>query len=64
MDRVFILGHSMSDIDLPYLGRIKNEVSQDTHWFISKYCPSDEALIKRGLGALGIKDNNRWIINL
>ena len=64
IDRVVILGHSMSDIDLPYLGRIKNEVSQDTHWFISKYCPSDETLIKRGLGALGIKDNNRWIINL
>lgn len=63
VDRVVILGHSMSDIDLPYLGRIRDKISKDAHWFISKHHPTDEVSIKRGVEELDIKECNRWIIN-
>ncbi|MBR7043432.1 MAG: bacteriophage abortive infection AbiH family protein [Prevotella sp.] len=63
INRVVILGHSLSQIDLPYIGKIKRKVSEDAHWFISKYKPTDEQTIQERIKDLSIKEENRWIIN-
>lgn len=40
-DRVFILGHSLSDIDFSYFDEIKNMVMNNCMWYISCYSQED-----------------------
>lgn len=39
---VFVLGHSMSDVDLPYFTRVKQIVNENVTWYISFYGTNDE----------------------
>lgn len=64
IDRIVILGHSMSDIDDDYFGYIRGASIEDAHWHISKYQPSDEEQISRCLNKRKIDNKNRWIFNL
>lgn len=67
-DRVVVLGHSLSEIDLKYFFRIANLVSKEAHWHFSKFSPQDEESISsfvdkaEKLGCLEKK--NRWMFNL
>lgn len=64
IDRIVILGHSMSDIDDDYFAYIRGAAAEDAHWHISKYSPSDEAQISKCLNNRKIDNKNRWIFNL
>ena len=64
INRIVILGHSMSDIDDDYFGYIRGASVEDAHWHISKYQPSDEEQISKCLNKYKINNKNRWIFNL
>ena len=64
IERIVILGHSMSDIDADYFGYIRGASVEDAHWHISKYSPSDEVQISKCLNKRKIDNRNRWIFNL
>lgn len=44
--RVIVLGHSLSDIDLPYIYEVKNNVAPNAHWHFSAYSEKDYSNIK------------------
>ena len=62
-DRIVILGHSLSEIDYNYFGRIRRKVNNNAHWHIAKHSPEDEERIGRFLTKFKITASNRWIFN-
>ncbi|MCS6118044.1 hypothetical protein G3444_03800 [Shewanella baltica] len=38
MKEIYILGHSLSDVDIPYFERIASIVKSDCYWYVSYYC--------------------------
>ena len=64
LDRIVVLGHSMSEIDEDYFGYIKGVADKNAHWHISKFSPSDEERISMCLEKRKIENLNRWIFNL
>ncbi len=64
VDRVVVLGHSLSAIDKYYFGEVAKGVAKDSHWHISKHKPEDEANILDMMPILKLNCNNRWIFNL
>ncbi len=51
---IFVLGHSMTDIDLPYFIRIMQGVSSDTIWHISVFSDKDRRTKNNSVDALQI----------
>ena len=47
--RVVVIGHSVSDIDMPYLNHVKESVSKDAHWHFSAFNEKDYENIKEFL---------------
>lgn len=35
MDHVYVFGHSMADVDLPYFKKVKESVRPDASWSVS-----------------------------
>ena len=51
IDEIYVLGLSLSDVDLPYLKKIKQSTQSDSKWFISYYKDkenekTDKAIVK------------------
>lgn len=63
VNRIVILGHSLSPIDKPYFGQIRHLADEDVHWHISKHSFSDEELIEEFVTTMKISNYNRWIFN-
>ncbi len=40
-DHVYTIGHSLSDVDLPYIKHLINRSTNNTHWFFSYYSEDD-----------------------
>lgn len=64
IDRVVVLGHSLSAIDKRYFGEVAKGVVKDCHWHLSKHKPEDEANISDMMSILKHNCSNRWIFNL
>jgi len=54
IDEVYVLGHSLADVDLPYFQRLHQSVRPDAKWVATFYDPDDEALHHYTLTKLGI----------
>lgn len=54
IERVIIMGHSLSDVDLPYFEKIKNTVLSNAHWDISYHNSGDEEKFIKTLLQFGI----------
>ena len=63
IDRIVVLGHSLSKIDKPYFGQIKYFVDKEAHWHLSKYSIKDEENIDKFVNNMELK-KYRWIFNL
>lgn len=37
VDEIYVLGHSLSDVDLPYFYEIKNSIKQNAKWVVTYY---------------------------
>ena len=56
--RMIRLGHSLSDVDLPYIQQIgTNLCHKNTHWYVSYYSAGEKASHRRSLERCLISDN-------
>lgn len=59
ISEIFILGLSLSDIDLPYLIEIKNNVKgKEINWNISYYKEEEKSFLQQQLKSIGIRCKN------
>lgn len=54
IETVFILGHSLSNVDLPYFREIAKHLSGDVEWFVSYYGDSEMEYKKEVIESLGV----------
>lgn len=54
VDEVFIMGHSLSDVDIPYLEAIKRSVSKSAVWNVSCYSDDERKRFPDKLRSIGI----------
>lgn len=62
--KVYILGHSLSDIDMPYFEKIYQSVHPKCEWFVSYHEPEDKHYFKNVLKNIGISKDNIFLIRL
>lgn len=55
---IFVVGHSLGDVDKVYFQEIKNNVGDDIMWNISYHEESDKEVYKDSILSLGVKDEN------
>lgn len=61
---VYVLGHSLSEVDIPYFEKIKDSVNGDAIWHVSNYYPEEKLSHSETLLKLGIKQENIQMIQL
>ena len=61
---IYILGHSMSDVDLAYFMKLLEVIHPDCHWFVSYYGCDEESNISGTLDFLGIPSEKYHLIQL
>lgn len=61
---VYIFGHSLSDIDMPYFKKIYQSVHPDCKWLISYHKPKEKVRLPKALEEVGIGKNNISTIRL
>ncbi len=54
IDEVYVLGHSLADVDLPYFKKLEQSVRPDAKWVVTFYDPDDEKVHGETLTGLGI----------
>lgn len=54
IDEVYILGHSLAEVDLPYFQKLQQSVRPDAKWVVTFYNPDDEKAHWDTLIGLGI----------
>jgi len=54
IDEVYVLGHSLDDVDLPYFQKLARSVQPDAQWVATFYNPDDEKVHYDTLTGLGI----------
>jgi len=64
VNKVFILGHSLSDIDKKYFAEIEKYVKKDSKWFVSYYGDDEKVSHELFLHELGINKNNITIVKI
>ncbi|MFK7901175.1 MAG: bacteriophage abortive infection AbiH family protein [Cyclobacteriaceae bacterium] len=57
VDNIYVLGHSLAEVDLPYFREIAKHISKDTHWFVSYFRESEIANRKAVVMSLGIDES-------
>ena len=56
VDEIFILGHSLSDVDLPYFDKVATSVNQETSWIVSYHTNNDISHHNNQLRKIGINN--------
>ena len=64
VDQVVILGHSLNDIDLPYIEHIAGKVSPDSLWYCSYYGAEEEEEHRYTLTGIGIPPQKLQLLQL
>ncbi len=61
---IFIFGHSMSDVDMPYFEKISRVIKSDVNWFVSYYDKNEKEEIEFALKHLNISSEFYQLIKL
>jgi hypothetical protein len=61
---VLILGHSLSEVDLPYIKKITKSVAPESKWIVSYYDENEIESHKQRLLNLGIREENIKLIEI
>ncbi|RUO68341.1 bacteriophage abortive infection AbiH family protein [Idiomarina ramblicola] len=56
IDEVYILGHSLAEVDLPYFKKLTQSVKPNAKWVATFYNPDDEEGHRNKLKGIGISD--------
>jgi hypothetical protein len=60
LNEIFILGHSLADVDINYFREIAKYASQDCNWNISYHSTRDEKNIKKAMKEININKYNTF----
>lgn len=64
-NEIIIMGHSLSDVDLPYIQQIAtNLCHENTRWYVSYYSTGEIVSHKRSLERCSISDNKASFFRL
>lgn len=55
IDRIYIIGHSLGDVDIPYFEKIKENTKQDVVWNIYYYDENDKTNFKEKIVSIGVE---------
>lgn len=58
IDKIFVIGHSLSDVDMPYFKKIKGNTKQDVIWNIYYYDDGDDIKFMNKIMSIGVKRKN------
>ena len=58
IENVYVLGHSLSNVDMPYISKIKDSVTLNANWTVSYYEQNDKQRFAEILIGMGIKPEN------
>lgn len=62
VEKIMIIGHSLSDVDLPYFAKIKGFIEDDIAWCVYYYCEDEAAMLKKQLKKIDIQDRQIHMI--
>jgi len=57
IEKVYVLGHSLAQVDLPYLRKLKNYLSGNEEWIVSYHRESEIENRKTVVKSLGVEEN-------
>lgn len=55
---IYIVGHSLGEVDIPYFKEIRNNVSADTMWNVYYYDEHDELGYREKVLSIGVEEQN------
>lgn len=55
VEQVFVIGHSLGDVDLPYFKKVLRSIQKDAIWNIFYHCSKEEALFMEKIVSVGVK---------
>jgi hypothetical protein len=64
IEEVFVLGHSISQVDLKYFQTIFKNVSKNSIWTVSYYCDNQKHRLLESLISIGISENKISLVKL
>jgi len=64
LKHIFVFGHSMSDVDIPYFQKIIDSTNKGVKWTISYYDPAKIESYKDTMNKLGVVEINYELIEL
>lgn len=58
IDNIYVLGHSLNDVDMPYIQTIMSSMDypEECHWHISYFSESEKERMMTSMGKLGVND--------
>lgn len=63
VDCIYILGHSLGDVDMPYFKKIEDSVCRDAKWKVCYFDKDEEQTLKNKLIEIGLKYENIQMIS-
>jgi len=63
VQRIIVIGHSLSSVDWPYFAEIMNHTHQ-VHWYLSWHGQEDSKRIQSFTDAMGIPDDDVTMVAL
>jgi hypothetical protein len=64
MDKIYVLGHSLSDVDLPYFRKLKEYLNGEEEWVVSYFKVCEIYKRKAVVQSLGVPENKIHMIKL
>lgn len=61
---ILVLGHSLSEVDVPYFSKILTSVNSAAVWFVTYYGDNEKAMHQHSLKNLGVEDDNVKLIEM
>ncbi|MBE4034348.1 hypothetical protein HJ127_19095 [Vibrio parahaemolyticus] len=64
IEEVYVLGHSLSDVDLPYFNRLVKSLPRSTKWMVSYYTKEEKTANFFKVVDLGVEEDNIEMITI
>ena len=63
IEKVVVLGHSLNEIDMPYICKIRDSISDSSSWIIVCYTDDDRQRAKTVMGNIGVAADSRKLLS-
>ncbi|WP_247649463.1 AbiH family protein [Bacillus velezensis] len=62
IEKVLIIGHSLSTVDLLYFKKIKERIREEVEWNIYYYCENDIDIMREQIKEIGVNEQKTQFI--